>query len=185
MILKTCTKCKLEIPVNMFNKRGDSDQYRSHCKKCNSIANSIRNFSYKDRLTYRKNYYIENKERENLINKNNNLKKKEKESIELTRKNERPNTITGESISKNRASFLKRTYNITLEDYNRMLIEQNYVCSICKNTNLKKRLCVDHCHETGKVRGLLCDKCNHGIGLFKDKEELLIEASEYLKKSRG
>lgn len=61
------------------------------------------------------------------------------------------------------------------------------VCAICKEPQsvlLKgelKRLAVDHCHKTKKIRGLLCDNCNKGLGLFKDKPELLNSASEYLR----
>lgn len=61
------------------------------------------------------------------------------------------------------------------------------MCAICKEPQsvlLKgelKRLAVDHCHKTKKIRGLLCDNCNKGLGLFKDKPELLNSASEYLR----
>lgn len=51
-------------------------------------------------------------------------------------------------------------------------------CAICNSTD---RLSIDHCHETGEVRGLLCGKCNSGIGLFKDKIDLLEAAIQYLK----
>jgi hypothetical protein len=76
----------------------------------------------------------------------------------------------------------ERKYGITLEDYNKMYKEQGGVCKICHlpaNHNSNK-LCVDHCHTTGEVRGLLCDTCNRGLGYFKDDTRLLQNSIEYL-----
>ena len=77
---------------------------------------------------------------------------------------------------------LKRKFNITPEDYNRMFEEQAGRCKICNThaSNFTKALAVDHCHTTGKVRGLLCDKCNRGIGLLGDDVEILKAAVRYL-----
>jgi len=84
--------------------------------------------------------------------------------------------------SKNRKADLKRRFGITIEKYNQMLKQQNNVCCICgKKCITKKRLCVDHCHNTNKVRGLLCRKCNSGLGHFKDNKDILVSALEYLK----
>lgn len=80
-------------------------------------------------------------------------------------------------------AFIKRTYGITYEEYTNLLEKQNYSCSICDSevSNLKfTKLCVDHDHKTGKVRGLLCSKCNHGLGLFNDDTSLLNKAIKYL-----
>jgi hypothetical protein len=81
-------------------------------------------------------------------------------------------------------SHLKRTYGISLKDYNHKLVEQKHCCYICgiDELSVKKGLVVDHNHNTGDVRGLLCGKCNSGLGFFNDKEELLLQAAEYLKK---
>jgi hypothetical protein len=77
---------------------------------------------------------------------------------------------------------LKRDFGINLGEYDIMLKEQNGLCKICKNppASLNKSLGVDHCHKTGKVRGLLCDKCNRGLGLFGDNPVLLEIAKQYL-----
>jgi hypothetical protein len=85
--------------------------------------------------------------------------------------------------------WLKKKYGITLKEYNELLESQNYVCSICgkkenhihNKTKKKTDLAVDHCHDTGKIRGLLCTNCNIGIGYFKNNSDLLIAAAEYLK----
>ena len=84
---------------------------------------------------------------------------------------------------------LKKTYGITLEQYEAMMAEQNGVCAICKqpeNTKDKdggpRGMPVDHCHTTGKVRGLLCTPCNRALGMFKDSTENLQSAIDYLNK---
>jgi hypothetical protein len=85
-----------------------------------------------------------------------------------------------------RTSFhyqIKRKYGITIDDYERMLEDQGGGCAICGETNPlkgKNYLCVDHCHTTGKVRGILCHDCNTGLGKFKDSEEFLRTAINYL-----
>lgn len=61
-----------------------------------------------------------------------------------------------------------------------MEVTQSGKCLICNE--IPKRLVVDHCHTSGKVRGLLCDHCNTGLGRFKDSPELLMAAIRYLKK---
>lgn len=74
---------------------------------------------------------------------------------------------------------LKRHYNITLEEYDARLRSQNGVCAICKNIG-KKKLSVDHDHNTGIVRGLLCDQCNMALGLLGDSTTNLQNALNYL-----
>ena len=84
---------------------------------------------------------------------------------------------------RNRKADLKRRFGLTLDQYETMLFEQNGVCFLCnKKCQTNERLCVDHCHKTGKVRKLLCRKCNSGIGQLGDSEELLKKAVEYIKK---
>lgn len=65
-----------------------------------------------------------------------------------------------------------------------MLLQQGGVCLICNDPGDRQALGVDHCHATGLVRGILCDKCNRGLGYFKDNPELLIAASIYLEAAR-
>jgi hypothetical protein len=78
-------------------------------------------------------------------------------------------------------------YGIDFTDYTKIFNKQNGCCKICNkhisevNKGHKKSLCVDHCHDTNIVRGLLCDKCNRGLGLFNDNIEILKKAIEYLR----
>lgn len=84
-----------------------------------------------------------------------------------------------------------RQYGIGPGDYQRMLDEQGGVCAICKRPptvdgpQRAKRLHVDHCHATGLVRGLLCSRCNFGIGLFDDDPAQIERAALYLKNAVG
>jgi hypothetical protein len=87
--------------------------------------------------------------------------------------------------TRHRKYELNKKYNLTEEEYNQMLINQGGCCAICgtnKPTGKWKVFAVDHNHETGQVRELLCNECNRGIGLLKDDPERLLKAAEYLLK---
>ena len=87
--------------------------------------------------------------------------------------------------NKSRKYQLKHNFGITLEEYNELLKKQNYKCGICKRhqNEFSIRLAVDHNHETGEIRGLLCVSCNNGLGYFKDGDiSLLDNAIIYIKK---
>lgn len=79
---------------------------------------------------------------------------------------------------------LMTKYSLTPEEYKQILISQNYCCAICDThqEKLKRRLSVDHCHQTGNIRGLLCTSCNTGIGKLSDSVEKLQRAINYLSK---
>ena len=84
-----------------------------------------------------------------------------------------------------RSQRLLEKYGITLEDFELMLENQNHTCKICA-TNKPLGVGtwkVDHCHTTGKVRGLLCNNCNLGLGNFKDNAAVLASAIKYLNDS--
>jgi len=93
---------------------------------------------------------------------------------------------------KAKAYDLKKKFGITLEEYVEIYDKQDGRCDICgnefasyaKNTTGIKTLAVDHCHDTNKIRGLLCGSCNIGIGMFKDNPDVLNRAIEYLKKHK-
>jgi hypothetical protein len=83
-----------------------------------------------------------------------------------------------------RAKALRLAYGLSLEEYDTLFKAQEGKCAICKGTDSKhpisEFLVVDHCHETGKVRGLLCNMCNRGIGFYLDDAERLLHAAVYL-----
>jgi hypothetical protein len=98
------------------------------------------------------------------------------------RRTELRKTLEGQN--KLREADFKTSYGITFSDYMTLLIVQNYSCAICGAAHSEeskyKRLSVDHCHTTNKVRGLLCRKCNFGLGHFNDNTKLLEAAMNYL-----
>lgn len=85
-----------------------------------------------------------------------------------------------------------RRLDTTVDEYYRMLEEQNNHCAICEKEETRKSrtngkicaLAIDHCHKTGKIRGLLCHCCNTAIGKFKDDIELMKKAISYLEKHK-
>lgn len=80
-----------------------------------------------------------------------------------------------------RERHLKRKYGITLADYAELLKRQGGCCAICRRSEpASKTLDVDHCHATGRVRGLLCTSCNRMIGHSFDNPETLARAATYL-----
>ena len=102
--------------------------------------------------------------------------------------------LSPKTREKHKVERLKRQYGLSLEDYDRMLEQQGGVCAICHKpvvlvdprSGAVKRLSVDHDHETGKVRGLLCHKCNALLGQADDSIFSLLAAVDYLaRNSRG
>lgn len=83
---------------------------------------------------------------------------------------------------KERERHLTRKYGITLNDYNAMFDAQDGRCAICRRSQ-KRALDVDHCHASGRVRGLLCTNCNRLIGHAGDSEDRLASAIAYLRRS--
>ena len=81
-----------------------------------------------------------------------------------------------------RKSHLKIKYNLSVEDYNKMFLQQDGCCAICNKHQslLNKKLFVDHCHKTEKVRKLLCYSCNTLLGMAKDNIDILNTAIQYL-----
>jgi hypothetical protein len=78
-------------------------------------------------------------------------------------------------------SYLKRTYDITLSQFNEMKAAQNNSCFVCKTheSKLSRDLVVDHCHVTGKVRKLLCDACNKALGILQEDPEAIKALLDY------
>lgn len=87
------------------------------------------------------------------------------------------------SVESSRKVRYKKMYGLSIEDYDKMVDEQGGCCKICKthSLDLKERLHVDHNHITGKIRGLLCRKCNLLLGHSEDDPEILLNAALYLK----
>tara|TARA_R110002153_G_scaffold247631_1_gene403783 strand:+ start:1312 stop:1650 length:339 start_codon:yes stop_codon:yes gene_type:complete len=79
--------------------------------------------------------------------------------------------------------WLTKRYNLTKDQYNKMLSDQNYNCKVCNIKMIKPH--VDHCHKTNKVRGLLCNGCNTGLGLLKEDINIMEKLIKYVKEHNG
>jgi hypothetical protein len=84
-------------------------------------------------------------------------------------------------LAKNCRYYVWEKYGLTEEDVATMLENQGGVCAICHRLPNGKSLAVDHCHTTGKIRGLLCHSCNTSLGHFNDDVVILERAIQYLK----
>lgn len=127
-----------------------------------------------NRYEYQKEYYIKNKDRI----KKYSIQNKDKKKAYLKEWNLK-------NKDKAKAAKLKRNYNLTLDQYNKMLSDQNGCCKVCSVkfdmliTSLGPN--VDHCHKTNKVRGLLCINCNTALGKLKDDTKIMQKLIKYIK----
>lgn len=155
-LTKKCVTCKKVQDVEVFPRNKDGKYGRhSKCRIC-----------YKQ---YRRDWYLKNKVRHRA---------KMDEWLE-----------TGDNKEKyrayQRARHLSKTFGLTVEDYDALAKAQNGVCAICKKPETDRPLAVDHDHETNEVRGLLCKRCNIGLGNLYDSVETLQSAIEYLQKRKS
>lgn len=81
----------------------------------------------------------------------------------------------------NRRTRIKYVYGLTLEQHEQIYVNQNGCCKLCGDSVAYNKIYTDHDHETGKIRGFLCHRCNTGIGFLGDTAESLQKAVEYLK----
>lgn len=103
---------------------------------------------------------------------------KKSEAGKMAEKQYKNKEATKEKIEWNR---IKNRYGITKQEFIEITISQNNTCAICYRKQ-EPRLHIDHCHSTGKVRGLLCANCNMALGLLKDNTVTLNNAINYLNK---
>ncbi|MGH2756000.1 MAG: endonuclease VII domain-containing protein [Actinomycetota bacterium] len=163
---KICVKCGVQKPLTEFYKQaGLRDGHRNDCKAC--IAKRVRE-------NYRRNP-------EPFIRRTQRWRARHpKRYQELL---ERNRTVNRERRREQaRVSHLRRAYGLSIEVYGFLCVAQANRCAVCR-TEVEK-LHVDHEHGTGRVRGLLCGKCNKAIGLLNDDPELLRVASRYLERTQ-
>lgn len=150
-------------------------------------------YSEKGKLFWKK--YTKTKKWKDIQRK---YRKSKKGHIVRLRKQEKAKQISDLSYIKynGHAKNLRDRYGMSVDDYNRMLVEQKGVCAICECPEMRKKthrsgrvrlnpLCVDHNHVTGKVRGLLCQNCNNGISRFEENIEHMANAISYLEKHKA
>ena len=201
MKYRTCCICDKEKSLSDFYKdRTKKSGLSDTCKECSKKYTKEYSKNHQDKIiNYQRNYREKNKE---LINKQQKQyyeeNKKELRAYRAKYRIEHKEEIKEQQIQyrlkypeRIKNHDLRSNHGIMLEEYNRMLELQNNVCAICgepetsKEVNRKvKSLAVDHNHKTGKIRGLLCGKCNKAIGLLQDNTELLQSAINYLNRNK-
>lgn len=165
---KTCSSrsCKQQNPQpigSFYVDKTCADGFFAFCKACERSR----------KKEYEKNNQEKIRQKRKVYKKNN----KEKHKVNAKKYYERyPEKV--------RALRLKNSYNLTLDQYNKMLEMQNKSCAICRrhSSEFKRTLSVDHDHETGEVRGLLCSPCNTAIGLFRENLVIIKLAASYIEK---
>jgi len=107
------------------------------------------------------------------------IRKQRQNSLEYKKEYAKRNSVKIKKLA--RAQHLKRKFKMTVEEYDAILEKQNGVCLLCKNVcDTGNSLAVDHDHDSGKIRGLLCKNCNTALGLFKDNVDVMTRAIEYI-----
>lgn len=152
---KKCFKCKKTKSLMEFHKNGYQRKKEKH-KGTSGLRNDCKECS----TAIHRVYFNENTDEINA----------------------RRRAAYHEDKTKAIAWNLKRYYGITLEFYNQMMRNQNNKCAVCEISqgDSDRRFSVDHCHTTGRIRGLLCTNCNRGLGLLKDDPKLIESAIRYL-----
>jgi rubredoxin len=173
---KICRLCGHEKSVSEFNlhhaKVSGSSKYRSRCRECETQINKNNPRIQKNRKAYNIRNADKIKERKKRYLSNaDNLEKARLYSREYQKK----------FPHKQRERLFKK-YGITAQQYDELLLSQNGCCAICgtKKNGRKKNFVIDHCHNSQRVRGLLCTQCNAGLGNYKDSPDLLEKAKQYL-----
>lgn len=178
--MKHCYKCKQTKKRDLFNKnKWKKDGLADECRECN--VSKLKKWTQENKESLKNKDKIRNK---NPIRREQQRIYSQKRKQKLRRENL--------SLYQLQLEIGKcRMYGITLERYNEMLDSQKNVCAICEKPETAsysrngikktKKLAIDHSHETGLVRGLLCQNCNILVGCSKDSPILLAKIINYLK----
>jgi len=165
LVIKQCSKCGENKPISEFHiNRARPDKLKIWCKKCAMQHRSDWAKSNTDKIKcYHAQYYKAHKHECNARSKAYNRNNKDRM----------------------RSAMRRKKYNISEFQYAQLMVKQGGKCAICKTpADECTVLCIDHDHEKGIVRGLLCSTCNRAIGLFKDNPLILIAAADYLKEQK-
>ncbi len=135
---------------------------------------------------YQKKWNEENKDRVSLLKKEYKLKHKErlKAINDLYQKeyNKLHKDDKTEYDNKNKLRVAAKKYDVTVEFLQELINKSNNKCEICRK---ERKLCVDHDHKTGKVRSMICRKCNSALGMIEDDPQIALSLSSYIQKYLG
>ncbi len=187
---KTCTKCKQEKDISAFYNRQYSGVDRTWCRQCvidsGHWVENYKKFGTTDaRKNRQREYYQKNREKIKVQMRQNYQDNREERLVaEKIKYYSNPEIRFKKGLTR----LIKATGLSTDEIYtwyNAQFAEQNGCCMICglHESEFETRLHIDHNHETGKLRALLCTNCNIGIGNFQDDAELCLAAYSYLREN--
>jgi hypothetical protein len=161
--MKACKKCgELKSLSDFYKAAGTRDGRRGECIRCNLAVQAARN-------------------RANPEANRRRVREWQRENPQRVAAWQAEYRALGKKSISDRKSHLKRKYSLTIDDYDEMLAKQGGGCAICgRPPRPDISLHVDHDHETGRIRGLLCFRCNNALGDFLDDPALLREAATYL-----
>lgn len=169
--------CKIHGELNTEKVQKDGIYYR--CRQCRVLK--TRESWHRNKHKYAEKFREERRE-----TVNESLKVKRLANLDEYRKYGRDKYQRDKDRQNILRAIVKFQFNI--DDFYKMLEAQNNRCAICGNLETRRfngnitRLALDHCHKTGRVRGLLCHACNTGIGKFNDDIELMGKAMKYIRK---
>lgn len=189
--MKRCSNCGVEKPIEAFyTSRANKDGHTYECRGCVKFRREHRSPAKKAEEARRLKVKRDSRSPEQVAADREKSKKYYLEKMSRLPGHFQSrqalwvqNNPTAYIIIQRR-SWLKK-YNLTEELYQARLAEQDEKCAICKevfNFSVRNSVHIDHCHETGSVRGILCNGCNVGIGQLKDSPTLLRLAAEYIEK---
>lgn len=163
--MKRCRLCAELKPLDEFYKAaGMRDGYRGECKACFKVQAKGR-YDSAEAVARVKRWRAENKERFDAY------------QAEYRNRPERKRAM--------RDLHFRAKYGLTADEVDELLAAQGGVCAICgERPEREASMHVDHCHDTGRIRGLLCSRCNHAIGLLREDPALFARAAEYLTDTR-
>ena len=182
-----CIKVKYEDPVEREKERirkknwveNNPEKVMRYNEKTKEQRKKYRELNKESIKIRQQEWYEKNKERILFLRKENYQLNKE----EIKKRQE---AYRNKPLSKERArnNNLMRQFGIDINGYNQILESQNYTCAICGSNETgsahTQHFSVDHCHKTGKIRGLLCKPCNIMLGESQDDPKILFRAIEYL-----
>lgn len=192
---KRCGKCKVNKPADQFNHcRSKVDGLQGRCKVCDKIAR--RDQSVRNRRDWARREALQGNAASRKVSPRKRQRRRplvlptEKrcprcELVKSANQFHRSRSVSGglQGWCKDCANEarIKATYGITKRQLQLLLDEQGGACAICRRTpDVAGTLHVDHDHETGAVRGLLCSSCNHAIGMARDNPDVLVRAGVYV-----
>lgn len=167
-----CSQCRKELDFNKdnFYFRKNGKLATGRCRTCSKA------------MEYAKRHKDQNTINELKI-KNADYYRTHREKL-LKLQIQKQNSLTENGLPLHREIQIKKTYGLSGKEYKEMLDKCDSKCTICGNELIfnRRNTHIDHCHKTGKVRGILCTHCNRGLGGFKDNIDILENAITYLKR---